>query len=178
LQARDSACPWFGVSDSEESRDALYEALRAAAETNMITLAGLAPGEDSEDYLAQAARSLRAYVQRSQAAPSREPRKGGRPRGQPNRLKDDEEAADERYKRRVVLCNLWRQTPTEYRDRRDLWSGSPTKTWSEFLDLVNRSRLLSKSYTSQKTLERATIDALKWGAPLPGFLDLDRFVLG
>jgi hypothetical protein len=130
------------------------------------------------------AQARAADAQGQHGAPGKRPAKGGRPKGQTNRPKDKGEdspadGADERYRRRVVLCNLWRENPTRYRERADLWRGRPIVTWTRFVREVDKSGQLAGQRTSQKSIVDATKDALSWGAPAPGIpLDPVQFVLG
>jgi len=65
------------------------------------------------------------------------------------------------------LYRLWREHPTGWRERNDLWQGRRTITWSAFENLVNKSGLTGRRNTAQSTVTTATKVAIKLVAPQP-----------
>ncbi len=76
------------------------------------------------------------------------------------------------------LYQLWREHPTGWRERADLWQGRRTITWAAFLTLAHK-RGLTGPKTAQSTIRTATIAAIKLVAPGPESvvaLSFDRYV--
>jgi len=65
------------------------------------------------------------------------------------------------------LYRLWREHPSEWRERSDLWQGRRPITWSAFLTLAHKSGLTERRNTAQSTIRTATITAIKLVAPQP-----------
>jgi hypothetical protein len=122
-------------------------------------------GTDVEDYIAVVTRIIRTEWKNlaswRRAYPGK--RKGGRPTG-----RSTGGSCEEGYLPLVRLYNLWRENPTRYGKRTDLWRGREPITWAQFLDVVNGSKQFSTDYVSEHTLRRATQKAIDWVAPVDG----------
>lgn len=187
LHAERTARPRWGFSHDEESFETLVQACRVADMNETLIYERMKPRADPEEYADQVRRIALADAQ-ARAANAQDPHgdpgkrlvKVGRPKGRTSWPKDrDGESFDECFKRRVVLCNLWRENPTRYRKRADLWRGRPIVMWPQFVRLVDKSGQLASQCASHKSIIEATMDALSWGAPAPGVpFDPAQFVLG
>jgi len=65
------------------------------------------------------------------------------------------------------LYRLWREHPSEWRERTDLWQGRRPITWAAFENLVNKGGPTRWRRAGKSTITTATTTAIKLVAPQP-----------